>query len=442
MSLALEERDENANSSVYPSAWALATRSAPTIPEPAGRLSMTRLCFKRCVSRWARIRPTTSVPPPGANGTTMRTACAGYSSAAWASDAAKASAAIGRISVRLIGSPTARRSSIFSMRLPPSFSLLTPIFLSFALALFAGAAMAQAYPAKPIRLIVPFPPGGGTDIAARTIANKLSESVKWTFVVENKPGAGGNLGVEQAVKSPADGYTLVIGQTSNLAINPTLYATLAYDPLKDLSPVALIVSAPVVLVVAVNSRHASLGDLLAAARSDPGAVTFASPGNGTVSHLTGELLQRAAGVKLTHVPYKGASQALTDTLGGQVQSLMSSVPSALSQTRPGRLRAIAVTSAKRSPELPEVPTIAEPGYKGFEASTWYGLLAPAGPPAAVVARLNTEVNRALKTPEVRERLASEGGEALGGSPEQFASFLRAEHAKWGRVVRESGARAE
>ncbi len=328
------------------------------------------------------------------------------------------------------------------MRLPPSFSLLTPIFLSFALALFAGAAMAQAYPAKPIRLIVPFPPGGGTDIAARTIANKLTDSVKWTFVVENKPGAGGNLGVEQAVKSPADGYTVVIGQTSNLAINPTLYAKLPYDPLKDLNPVTLIVSAPVVFVVAASSRYRSLGDLLAAANTDPGGVTFASPGNGTVSHLAGELLQRAAGVKLTHVPYKGASQALTDTLGGQVQSFMSSVPSALAQIKGGRLRAIAVTAAKRAPELPEVPTIAESGYQGFEATTWYGLLAPAGTPAAIIARLNAEVNRALKTPEVRERLASEGGEALGGSPEQFASFLRAEHAKWGRVVRESGARAE
>ena len=324
----------------------------------------------------------------------------------------------------------------------PSRLVSAAVFVSLALALVAGAAMAQRYPAKPIRLIVPFPPGGGTDIAARTIANKLSESVKWTFVVENKPGAGGNLGVEQAVKSPADGYTLLIGQTSNLTINPTLYVKLPYDSLKDLSPVALIVSAPVVFVVAANSRYASLGDLLAAAKRDPGGITFASPGNGTVSHLAGELLQRAAGVKLTHVPYKGASQALTDTLGGQVQSFMSSVPSALSQIKGGRLRAIAVTSAKRSPELPDAPTIAESGYGGFEANTWYGLLAPAGTPAPVIARLNAEVNRALRTPEVRERLASEGGEPLGGSPEQFASFLKAEHAKWGRIVRESGARAE
>ena len=315
------------------------------------------------------------------------------------------------------------------------------VFLSLALALAANA-IAQGYPAKPIRLIVPFPPGGGTDISARTIANKLSASVKWIFVVENKPGAGGNLGVEQAVKSPPDGYTLVIGQTSNLAINPALYAKLPYNPLKDLSPVVLLVSAPVVLVVAANSPHKSLGDLLAAAKADPGGVTFASPGNGTVSHLSGELLQRAAGVKLTHVPYKGASQALTDTLGGQVQSFLSSVPSALSQIKGGRLRALAVTSAKRAAELPGVPTIGESGYPGFEASTWYGLLAPAGTAPAIIARLNAEVNRVLRTPEVRERLAADGGEALGGSPEQFASFLRVEHAKWGRVVKESGAKAD
>ena len=319
---------------------------------------------------------------------------------------------------------------------------LRQVFAALALAAFAAAAPAQDYPAKPIRLIVPFPPGGGTDIAARTVANKLSETLRWTFVVENKPGAGGNLGVEQAVKSPPDGYTLVIGQTSNLAINPALYAKLPYDPLKDLSPIALIVSAPVVLVVAANSPYKSLGDLLAAARRDPGAVTFASPGNGTVSHLAGELLQRASGVKFTHVPYKGAAQAMTDLLGGQVQSFMSSVPSALAQIKGGRLRAIAVTSAKRAAEMPEVPAIAESGYAGFDATTWYGLLAPAGTPAAVIKRLNAEVNRVLGMPDVSGRLAAEGGEVLGGSPEGFASLLKADHAKWGRIVKESGAKVD
>lgn len=309
-------------------------------------------------------------------------------------------------------------------------------------ALVAGASFAQDYPAKPIRLVVPFPPGGGTDISARTVANKLSETARWNFVVENKPGAGGNLGMEQAVRAPADGYTLVIGQTSNLAINPALYAKLPYDPLKDLAPVVLIVSAPVVLVVAADSRFRTLEDLVAAAKRDPGAITFASPGNGTVSHLAGELLQRAAGIKLTHVPYKGAPPALTDTLGGQVQSFLSSVPSALGHIRTGRLRALAVTSAKRSAEMSDVPTIAESGYRGFDANTWYGLLAPAGTPAAVVARLNAEVNRVLAMPDVRQTLASEGGDAVGGSPGQFASFLRIEHAKWGRVVKESGAKLD
>ncbi len=310
------------------------------------------------------------------------------------------------------------------------------------LALVAGSSLAQDYPAKAIRLVVPFPPGGGTDIAARTLANKLAETAKWNFVVENKPGAGGNLGVEQAVRAPADGYTLVIGQTSNLAINPALYAKLPYDPLKDLSPIALIVSAPVVLVVAADSRFKSLADLVAAAKRDPGAVSFASPGNGTVSHLAGELLQRAAGIRLTHVPYKGAPPALTDTLGGQVQSFLSSVPSALGHIKTGRLRALAVTSAKRSAEMPDVPTIAESGHAGFEANTWYGLLAPAATPAPVVARLNAAANRVLAMPDVRQRLASEGGDALGGTPEEFAAFLRAEHAKWGRVVKESGAKLD
>jgi tripartite-type tricarboxylate transporter receptor subunit TctC len=313
---------------------------------------------------------------------------------------------------------------------------------AIALAFFVSAAAAQNYPAKPIKLIVPFPPGGGTDISARTVASALADGGKWAFVVENKPGAGGNLGVEQAVKAPADGYTVVIGQTSNLAINPALYAKLPYDPLKDLSPVVLLASAPVVLVVSANSKYRSLADLIAAAKKEPGAVTYASPGNGTVSHLAGELLQRAAGVKLSHVPYKGAAQALADTLGGQVQSFMSSVPSALSNIKSGRLRAIAVTSAKRSPQLPEVPTIAESGYPGFRANTWYGLLVPAGTPAAIIARLNAEVNRALAMPQVHTRLASEGGEPLGGSPERFAAFLAAEHAKWGRVVRESGAKVD
>ena len=307
---------------------------------------------------------------------------------------------------------------------------------AFALAFLVSAATAQDYPAKPIKLIVPFPPGGGTDISARTLANKVSESAKWTFVIENKPGAGGNLGVEQAVRSPADGYTLVIGQTSNLAINPALYAKLPYDPLKDLSPIALVVSAPVVVVVAADSKFRSLADLLTAAKG--GTVTYASPGNGTVSHLSGELLQRASGAKLTHVPYKGAAQALTDTLGGQVQSFMSSVPSALAHIKSGRLRALAVTSAQRSPELPGTPTIAESGSPGYEASTWGGVGVPRGTPPEIIERLNREVNAGLAQPDIRARLADVGTVPMVLSAAAFKAYIAAEAAKWDKVVKIAG----
>jgi tripartite-type tricarboxylate transporter receptor subunit TctC len=311
-----------------------------------------------------------------------------------------------------------------------------------ALAFFATAGQAQTYPAKPIKLIVPFPPGGGTDLFSRTIGQKLAETLKWVVVVENKPGVGGNLGVEQAAKAPPDGYTVVMGQTSNLAINPTLFPKLPYDPIKDLTPITLVASAPLVLVVAANSPFKSLADVVAAAKAKPGDITFASPGNGTVAHLTGELFQNAAGVKFQHVPYKGSSQALTDLMGGQVQIFMSSVPTALSQIKGGKLRAIAVTGAKRTSELPNVPTIAESGYKGFDATTWFGLLVPAKTPPEIVKRLNTEVNKILKDPEVRAKLASEGGDVLGGSPEEFATLLKADIGRWGKVVKDSGAKVD
>ena len=235
---------------------------------------------------------------------------------------------------------------------------------------------------------------------------------------------------------------VVMGQTSNLAINPTLYPKLPYDPLKDLMPVALVASAPLVLVVSSNSPYKSLAEVVAAAKAKPGKFTFASPGNGTVAHLTGELFQRAAGIKLEHVPYKGSSQALTDLMGGQTDLFMSSIPTAISHIKGGKFRAIAVTSAKRAAELPNVPTIAESGYKDFDATTWFGLLVPARTPAAVVTRLNTEVNKVLKIPDVREKLETEGGEVLGGSPEEFAALLKAEHARWGKVVKDSGAKVD
>jgi len=316
------------------------------------------------------------------------------------------------------------------------------LILGGVLAVLAGAAAAQEYPAKPIRFIVPFTPGGGTDIVARTVAAKLTETKKWAIAVENKPGAGGNLGVDQAAKSAPDGYTMVIGQTSNLAINPTLYRKLPYDPVKDLAPVVLMVSAPIILVTSDKRPYKSLAEVVAAAKAKPGQLSYGSPGNGTVAHLTAELFQRAAGIQLTHIPYKGASQAMTDLMGGQVDLYLSSVPSAISQIKGGKLRALAVTGAKRSAELPEVPAVAESGYKGFDVTTWYGLLFPAGTPEPVVKLVNGEVNRVLKLAEVRSRLAAEGGDVLGGTPAEFAAVLKTDLTKWGQIVKQSGAKVD
>ena len=308
--------------------------------------------------------------------------------------------------------------------------------------LACGFAFAQAYPAKPIRVLVPFPPGGGTDIVAREVTQRVSTNTGWTFVIDNKPGAGGNLGVDQAAKSPADGYTIVLGQTSNLAINPTLYAKLPYDPVKDLAPIGLIASAPLVLVVPAQSPFKSLADLVAAAKAKPGEVNFASPGNGTVAHLTGEKFQKAAGIRFQHVPYKGANQALTDVISGQVQLYVSSVPSVLQQIRTGKLRPLAVTSDKRVDDLPQTPTVGEAGYKGFDAVTWFGFLAPAGTPKDAIARLNAEFNKALQQPELRKRLGDEGADPLGGTPEQFAQLIREDIGRWGKIVKESGVRLD
>jgi len=309
-----------------------------------------------------------------------------------------------------------------------------------AVALTPGAAHAQAaYPNKPIRLIVPFPPGGGTDMIARNVAQKLTDQHKWNVVVDNRPGAGGNLGVDAAAKSAPDGYTLVMGQTSNLAINPSLYAKLPYDPLKDLVPVALVSSAPIVMAAPANSPYKTFADVVAAAKAKPDGLTLGYSGNGTVAHLAGELAEKAAGIKLRHVPYKGASQAMTDLVGGQIDLYMSAVPTLLGQVRNGKLRAIMITSLKRSAQLPDTPTLAESGYKDFEAASWYGVLAPAGTPAPIVQTLNKAINQALAQPDVAEKLRSEGGDVLGGTPEKFSALLKAEVPRWAKIVKDSGA---
>jgi tripartite-type tricarboxylate transporter receptor subunit TctC len=316
------------------------------------------------------------------------------------------------------------------------------IVLALAAASLTSGAFAQAWPAKPIRLVVPFPPGGGTDIIARETSQRVAKATGWTFVIDNKPGAGGNLGVDSVAKSPPDGYTIVIGQSSNLAINPTLFAKLPYDPQKDLAPIVLLANAPLVMVTGMNTPYKTLADAVNAAKAKPGHVNFASPGNGTVAHLTSELFQRAAGVKTQHVPYKGASQAMTDVISGTVDLYMSSVPTLLGHIKQGKVRALAVTSAKRVDDLPDVPTINELGYKGFDAVTWFGLLAPAGTPKDVIAKISAEFNKALKEPELSKRLADEGADPAGGTPEQFAALIKDEIPRWGKVVRESGAKVD
>jgi tripartite-type tricarboxylate transporter receptor subunit TctC len=316
------------------------------------------------------------------------------------------------------------------------------LLLALAAATLCQGAFAQAWPAKAIRIVVPFPPGGGTDIIARETSQRVAKATGWTFVIDNKPGAGGNLGVDAVAKSPADGYTIVLGQTSNLAINPTLFAKMPYDSQKDLAPIIMLANAPLVMVTGTNSPYKTLADAVAAARAKVGHVNFASPGNGTVAHLTSEMFQRAAGIRTQHVPYKGANQALTDVISGNVELYMSSVPTLLGHIKQGKLRALAVTSARRVDDLPEVPTINESGYKGFDAVTWFGLLAPAGTPKDVIARLNAEFNKALKEPELNKRLSDEGADPAGGTPEQFAALIRDEIPRWGKVVKESGARVD
>ena len=306
----------------------------------------------------------------------------------------------------------------------------------------APAAFAEAYPSRPIRLFVPFPAGGGTDIIAREVANAVTNTTKWTFVIDNKPGSGGNLGIDAAAKATADGYTLVLGQTSNLAINPTLYSKLPYDPVKDMTPISMVGSSPLVLVVASNSPYKTLADVVAAAKAKPGSINFATSGNGTVAHLATELFQKEAGIKLTHIPYKGAAQGVSDVIGGQVQLYMSSIPTLLGHIKGGKMRPIAVTSLKRVDDLPLVPTIAESGYKGFEAVTWFGLLGPAKLAPDTVKLLNTEVNKALHTPELQKKLGDQGVDIAGSTPEQFAKVIREDIVKWGKVVKESGAKVD
>jgi tripartite-type tricarboxylate transporter receptor subunit TctC len=303
-------------------------------------------------------------------------------------------------------------------------------------------AQTDAWPTKPIRMVVPFPAGGGTDIVAREVTSKLASQVKWNFTIDNKPGSGGNIGIDAVAKSPADGLHFVLGQTSNLAINATLYSKLPYDPVNDLTPIGVVGTSPMLIVTAANSAFKTIADVIAAAKAAPAAINYATSGNGTVAHLTTEMLQRETGVKMTHIPYRGAAQGLTDVLSGQVQLYVSSVPTLIGHIKTGKLRALAVTSAKRTDDLPQTPTVAESGYKGFEAVTWFGVLGPAKLPQAIVSSFNAELNKVLANPDLRKRLEDQGLDISPSSPAQFAQLIRADIGKWGRVVTESGAKAD
>lgn len=311
-----------------------------------------------------------------------------------------------------------------------------------ALMLASAGAFAQAYPGKPVRLVVPFPPSGGNDVFARLLAQKLAEAWKQQVLVENRPGGGGNVGTEFAARAAPDGYTLLLGHTGTLAINPALYAKPGYDPQRDFVPISLLASAPLVLVAYPGSGLRSVGDVVAMAKAIPGELDYASSGNGTGSHLSGELLQALAGIKLAHVPYKGTSPAITDVVGGQVPMMFSVIPTALPQIRAGRLRAIAVTGAQRMPQLPEVPTVAESGLPEFESTLAYGILAPRGTPEAVIEEIRAQVARVAATREWRERLEFEGAVPLEGTPAEFAALIRAHGEKWGKLIRASGIKPE
>ncbi|MCA0326087.1 MAG: tripartite tricarboxylate transporter substrate binding protein [Proteobacteria bacterium] len=313
--------------------------------------------------------------------------------------------------------------------------------LSLAVALLATTAQAQGWPAKPIRLIVPFPAGGGTDLIARDLANKLSTQ-GYNFVVENKPGSGGGVGVDAVAKAQPDGYAFVMGQTSNLAINPSLYAKLPYEPTKDLTPIGLVASSPLVIVTGASSPYKTLAEVIQASKAKPASINYASSGNGTVAHLTAESLQKVAGIQLTHIPYKGAAQGATDVISGQVQLYMSSVPTLLGHIKSGKMRPLAVTSPQRVNDLPQVPTVAELGYKNFESVTWFGILGPAKLPADIVAKLNADINKALKDPELRKKLEDQGADVSGGTPQQFGQLIREDMVRWGKLVKESGAKLD
>jgi len=307
---------------------------------------------------------------------------------------------------------------------------------------FAAAAAETPYPTRPVRFIVPFAPGGSTDTLARTLAQRLTDALGQQVVVDNRSGGNGNIGTEIVARAVPDGHTIVLGYIANLGIGPSLYAKLPFDPVKDFAPVTLLAVAPNILVAHPSLPVKNVRELVAYAKAHPQKVNYASAAVASLGHLAGELLNSSAGIRMQHVPYKGSGQAVIDLLAGQVQIMFSGMSSVMPHIKAGKLRPLAVTGAQRSPATPEVPTIAEAGYPGFEASAWYSVMAPAGTPKTVVTRLNGEILRALKIPEVKERLENVGFELVGSSPDECGTYIRNEIVKWAKVVKASGIKAE
>jgi tripartite-type tricarboxylate transporter receptor subunit TctC len=305
----------------------------------------------------------------------------------------------------------------------------------------AAAAAAEPYPNRIVKLIVPFPAGGSNDVAARIIAPHLEQALGQTVIVDNRPAAGGIVGSDAVAKAPPDGHTLLV-VAFPFAVNPSLYAKLPYDTVKDFAPVLLAGQTPNLLVVNPEVPIHSVKELIAAAKAKPGSLSYGSTGSGSSNHLSMELFRTMTGVELVHVPYKGSAPMVTDLLGGHIQVAFDNTPNVLPQVKAGKLRALAITSATRSAMVPDVPTVSEAGVPGYEVGVWFGIVAPAGTPAAVLAKLNTELNRMLAMPDVKQKFADQGVEPVGGSPERFAEHLKAQIEKWTKVVKESGAKVE
>lgn len=316
------------------------------------------------------------------------------------------------------------------------------LLLALLAGLFTINGLAQEYPTKPVRLIIPFAPGGSNDILGRLIGAKLSETLGQQVVIDNRPGAGGSIGVELAARSAPDGYTLVIGHIGTLAVNPTLYRRLPYNPLKDFQPISMLAKVANIMVVHPSVPAKSVKELIALAKAKPGSLVYGSGGNGGAGHLATEYFKLMAKIDMVHVPYKGTGPAVVDLMAGQTHLVFAGIPGIIAQVRAGRLRALGVSTSKRLAIFPDVPTIAEAGVPGYEATQWYGVLAPAGTPKAVVARLNKEIVSALQTTQMQERLAADGSEPLASTPEEFLDFIKEEIARWAPVIKAAGIRVD